>query len=403
MSDKLIDNMVKASSPFRTPATSLDQANAYATYDLTHPNAGSSGGSSGIGLLVVIALVAPFALIALVGAAIAGVLLWAIQQLLSREKADFDSCFITAFFGMFAIGACSFGVALCLAIAGTFWPAGADLAYAVDFEITRVVSGNPLLSSVATTIFGDDIIAGLVGEAPLPPLLSLLAKAVLYTPGILIFGWLIAQRVVFSARGAWNYVVALTAAVALTLVSLPLAGWLMAQLAPHAAFPPLFDNEYAYWLLQVFWCGASIILFGALLFVATTPFTARLVGGRRLPAWNSLLGGLAGFSLYVVITLCVMVMFRHGDALVAWADGAARAQNPMAAFSSLPALSAALGGYLLVQLPGLLALGRVLGSYTHSGRGVLRYAVNCLTAQALAVVAVPLGLLAALLFLNVAP
>lgn len=82
-------------------------------------------------------VIAPFALVALAGAAIAGLLIWAAQRLFAGRHASFDNCFITAFLGIFAIAVGAFVVALVITLAGHIWPAAADLAHGVDMEMTR--------------------------------------------------------------------------------------------------------------------------------------------------------------------------------------------------------------------------------------------------------------------------
>jgi hypothetical protein len=393
MSD-FIDNMNKARSPFRTPATSLDQANAYAIHDLAHPKNDSGAAGGGLGPLILVVFIAPFALVALAGAAIAGLLIWVAQRLLAGRDASFDNCFIIAFLGIFAIAVGAFLVALVVNVAGSIWPAAADLAHGVDVEMTRVIMANPLLRNVAQFV-NAGITRGAIGAAPLPLLPGLIVKAVLYTPGLLVFAWLIGRGVELGVRGAPRWLLALAAACALTLVSLPLAGWSIAWLAPHSALAPVFAADEITGLAPTLFGAGAVIVIGALLFAVLAPLMARLVDRRRGVSVTGLAAGLLGFALYALLTISVMVMFRHGDALVQWAAAAIQQANPVtAALTTLPALFAALGGYLLVQLPGVLALGRVLGSYVHGTRGALPYAITSLGGQAIALVAVPVGLLA---------
>jgi len=403
MSDKFTEDMMRAGTPFRTPPTSLAQANAYATYDLTHPRgSGDAGsGSSGIGILVLILIIAPFALVAFFGAGIAAMLIWAAQRLLFSRggsgRPDFDNAFFTAFAGMFAMVVGTFGMALVLVVLGAVWPVAADLAYAVDAEITGVVASNLVLSSVATTIFGNDILTGLAGEPPLPLPERLGAMTVLYAPGLLAFAWILLQRVDLGVRGAGRFPVALASAAVLTLVSLPLAGWLVTRLAPYAQLAPVFDDEFFNWLLRALLVGVGVIVAGALLAALVAPLAGRLPGVRRLTLRDGWRAGLLGFSAYVAITLCTMLIFRQGDALLAWANIAVAGVIPL---SSWLMLVAALGGYALVQLPGLLALGRLFGSATHGADGFTPYALTCVAAQGLALLAAVGGLLGGLLLFD---
>jgi hypothetical protein len=135
---------------------------------------------------------------------------------------------------------------LVLVLPGAVWPVVSDLACAIDAEITGVVTSNPVLSSVATTIFGNDILTGLAGEPPLPLPERLGAMTVVYAPGLLAFAWILLQRLDLGVRGAGRFPVALASAAVLTLVSLPLAGWLVTRLAPYAQLAPVFDDELSW-------------------------------------------------------------------------------------------------------------------------------------------------------------
>lgn len=404
MSDNFWTNFHKAGSPFRTPATSLDQSNAYALYDLTHPQQGGhagGGGASGIGYLLIGAVAAVFALVAAFGAIIAGLMIWAVQRFIPGVRADFENAVVTSFFGMFAISIIAFGMALALGVAGAIWPAAEDIAYAADVEITSVIAGNIALKSMMAVLLGEDVTGGFAGDAPVPLMLGLAAKAALYGPGVVVFAILLARRIDFGVRRALLLPVSFAAALVLLLACLPLAALIMAALAPHAALAPVFDGGFFDWLIMAVLGGGGVILVGAVLAAIAFPLMVRTLGVGRLPVWAGFMAGLTGFAAYTLITLCVMLVFRQGDGLIMWADAVVSAPNPvLAVFSGFPAMIAAMSGFFVVQLPGVLALGRFTGSALRGTRGVAQYAVSCLASQLLALVAVPVGLLLGIAAIN---